>query len=186
MVKRAGVVRRNHPEDDEMRQHVAPAYGQVGFDCYMNSTRVNPVGVTPGIADVEVFAPALGFRFVHEVKIGHDRQSHAQKLYQERCDACGVAYVLGDREAAEDFLVWFGLAWWAIRGQPQPGIDPATLARPLRVYRLHVDGPGKLARRSAVDHWQRLAGWHTTDAARAQRERWGWKATPGALRKLIR
>lgn len=187
MVKPAGSRRNRRPEDDEMRFHVLPLYAGAGFDCYVNSTRVKPTGVTPGIADVEVFAVAYGFRFVHEVKIGNTRQSQEQKLYQERCDACGVAYVLGDVTAAQEFVAWLGFARWIKRGEPKTTILHAhTALVPIedRVFLWNVNRPDSPM--TSPSWWHNLSGWSSTPLAIGQRQKWGWKPTPGAVRNLVR
>lgn len=188
------MVKRGRPEDDEMRFHVMPLYGNVGFSTFVHATRNKPIGVTPGIADLEVFAPAFGFRFVHEVKIDSFRQSHEQKRYQEACDACGIAYVLGDREAAEDFLVWFRLANFTARGRPgeRVTLDVArTMERSALVFQWdkwsaadHAKAMREL--RTAANVREFVASWNATPYAAAHNERWGWKPTRSAIRKLLR
>jgi hypothetical protein len=74
---------------------------------------------TPGIPDLYVFPPlqrGFGDRFVgaapwfHESKAPGGRQRPEQREWQERCEARGVAYVLGGTEAALVHLRKLGLA----------------------------------------------------------------------------
>lgn len=192
--------RRGRPEDDEQRFHVMPMYANAGFDVYVNSTRNKPVGVTPGIPDLEVFAVAFGFGFRHEVKVEGRRQSYEQRVYQERCDAVGVPYVLGDREAAEDFLVWFGLAFWTLRGAPGvrviagtiPGggwagyADGKEVPRSEWIFQKKVDARTTPAASSGFSSTRalQLMGWKLSQYAIAQRARWGHKLTPAELIRL--
>jgi hypothetical protein len=159
------------PEDDHMRHQVGPFYGAAGISSFITSARLHAKGVTPGIADMLCFFPRLGVRFDHEVKLVGDRQSHAQLLYQESCIGTGHVYVLGDLSAAEDFLIWLGVA--EVLDRPH-SITGERIVQ--HVPRGAVFGP-KLRDR------EELAYWHRTEQARRHQERWGWIATVAAVRR---
>jgi hypothetical protein len=173
--------RRGAPEDEHMRYQCIPRWAEAGFQAYVTSSRRHAKGVTPGMADLILFSPFLGIEVAHEVKLPGDRQSQGQLAYQEHCRATCKAYVLGDVVSAEDFLVWLGVGFRELRGM----IGHGTVYRVRRQSEyMHMAGSyynGWTDRRRAI-----VGHWHETPLAKAHQERYGWKPTPGALRKLAR
>lgn len=165
------------PEDDHMRYHCIPHWRAGGFQEFVTSTRVKPRGVTPGVADLILFNAFLGIEVAHEVKLKGDRQSQGQLAYQEQCIAVHKAYVLGDDEAVGDFLVWMGVAYR----------EPHTFQGQRLVIRRQSDWKGTAGSAHERDVIrERVGAWNFTPLARAHQDRFGWKATPGAIRKLTR
>lgn len=101
---------RNRPEHDHERNQVCPFYGGLGIEVYPNSTRVKPVGVRPGIADLTCFFPRLAFHFYHETKLEGKRQTEEQYKFEQNCIATNTAYVLGGIDEAMDFIVFLEIA----------------------------------------------------------------------------
>jgi hypothetical protein len=71
---------------------------------------------TPGIPDLYVFPPQNRPAFWHETKKPGGRQSPEQIVFQARCRAAGVAYVLGGVPEALAILAAFGFV--AVLGEP--------------------------------------------------------------------
>ncbi len=65
---------------------------------------------TPGIPDREYFHPGRGVLMKWEAKTSRGVQSPAQRQYQEWCDACGIAYVVGPETALYAWLIAQGIA----------------------------------------------------------------------------
>lgn len=163
--------RRGRPEDDMLRNQVLPLFARVGVECFFTSARVKARGVTPGIADMLCFSGRHAFRFDYEGKLPGHRQDHEQLRYQEAVEAAGGVYVLGDLAVAEEFMVWLGLYKFLIRPHAVTG-DRMLQPVPDRSWPLDV-------------FW-RSKQWHTTPMAKAAQDRFGWKPTVGALRKVGR
>lgn len=166
------------PEDDHMRFHCIPHWRAGGFQEFVTSTRVKPKGVTPGVADLILFNAFLGIEVAHEVKLKGDRQSQGQLSYQEQCIAVHKAYVLGDEESVGDFLVWLGVAYR----------QPHTFQGERLTFRRQSEWKGIAGTGSAYRAVirEKVGVWNFTPLARAHQDRYGWKATKGAIRKLTR
>lgn len=82
----------------------------VGFQKQIGSIEYRPSGSKKGSADVHASLPlrgsngyAVSCKF--EVKIGKDRQSEAQKSYQQEVEKSGGVYVI--IRSFEEFLEWW-------------------------------------------------------------------------------
>ena len=81
---------------------------RVVTDCIGRKRRIGslkwiPSGATSGSADIS--ATVSGRSVKIEVKIGHDRQSEAQKEYQRKVEAAGGIYIIA--ADFESFLKWY-------------------------------------------------------------------------------
>lgn len=101
---------RGRPEHDHERGQVCPLYGGLSIEVYPTSTRVKPVGVRPGVADLICFFPRLGFHFFHETKMEGKRQTEEQWKFEQNCIATNVPYVLGGIDEAIEFVVFLSIA----------------------------------------------------------------------------
>lgn len=158
--------RRGRPEDDHTRYVCYPEWTRVGGEVYVTSTRVKPKGVTPGIADLIVFFPEYEFQLYHEVKLPGDRQSASQLAFQGHCQATHMTYILGDVSSVHEFQAWMG---WGVLVR-----EGVLQLRDRRFW----PSPFQIRAGRTTDEWKTSA-----PAARHQ-ERWGWKPTVGALKKL--
>jgi hypothetical protein len=64
--------------------------------------------VSPGWPDRKYFFPRLGLAVWWEAKSEDGKQRSAQREFQEACEACGEAYVLGTYDALCNWLVSTG------------------------------------------------------------------------------
>jgi len=98
--------RRGHPEDDHVRNYIAPLYEAAGFHVNVTSVvGVHPKGVTPGIPDLYCQSAVPRRNVWHEAK-WDSRQSLAQWEFMQRCIGGAEFYVLGRAANAADFIEW--------------------------------------------------------------------------------
>lgn len=72
---------------------------------YAHNSQKRRSKVEPGISDSLIFFPRhRRFAFWEAKRVG-GKQSSAQKLFQELCEACGIDYVLGPLEALEAWII---------------------------------------------------------------------------------
>lgn len=64
---------------------------------------------TPGWPDLYIFCAAKRTTWMHECKAGRGVQSIAQSTMQGWAESCGLAYIIGGVQAAQDHLVNLGL-----------------------------------------------------------------------------
>lgn len=64
---------------------------------------------TPGWPDLYIFCPSKRTTWMHECKAMWGVQSEAQGTIQRWAESCGLIYVLGGVQAAQDHLVTLGL-----------------------------------------------------------------------------
>lgn len=98
------------PSEKQVQAAVMRLYTLAGCAVY-NLSQARATNQTPGLPDLYVFHPATGAAWWHEVKKPGGRPSPAQREFQARCAACGVAYLLGGLEEAEARLRY-------LRGRP--------------------------------------------------------------------
>jgi hypothetical protein len=103
------MIQRNRPEANVERGQVCPFYGGLGIEVYPTSSRVHPIGVRPGVADLICFFPRLGFHFFHETKVLPRRQTREQREFEQGCIDTNVPYVLGGIDEAMAFIVFLEL-----------------------------------------------------------------------------
>lgn len=80
------------------------------FDCQIirfNEGRKSRV--TPGWPDLAVFCPRKRTHWVFEVKARGGKQSGPQSLMQDLAEACGLTYLIGGVQQAQEHLIKIGL-----------------------------------------------------------------------------
>jgi hypothetical protein len=65
--------------------------------------------VTPGVPDRRYYFPRHRLAFWWEAKRVGGKQSSAQKLFEEMCEACNDGYIAGPLVTLEDMLILMGI-----------------------------------------------------------------------------
>lgn len=80
------------------------------FDCQViRFSEGRRTHVTPGWPDLAVFCPRKRTHWVFEVKAKGGKQSDRQFMMQALAESCGLAYIIGGVQEAQDHLISIGL-----------------------------------------------------------------------------